>query len=309
MVQSKMSGKDFAAGAFASGLRQKLMREHMGCDLELVSYVEDTFAQYHEYARENHSRLHTLCGKSRTSKSRERQIKSSVIEVAMRIIFDVDSTAAWKHVHKGQSPLGLEPLVSRTRSSQFHKQLRLSQVFNTKKFIAHIDNFRSDAFKIINLLKGLFYLQHTVLAEKVVTLFSGLEYLSSKCFVSSMFKLANMIDPFNFSDVLDSSFCEMWDTTATRNTAIFRTVFYCQPDDHVKDGEHLFKKYEKQFLCCQLQLQLAKDPLLEASFEPADDILRNDATDEYTNKFVTELSSLPYWQQSGQTETTCETTS
>ncbi|KAL6949801.1 hypothetical protein ACO0QE_000463 [Hanseniaspora vineae] len=295
MVDSKMGGKDYKAGAFASGLRQKLMREHLGCDLELVTYVEDTFAQYRAYATEHYRALHTLSEGPERAASNEKHVSSSVVELAMRALFCVPSTAAWRNAHGGENDECFEPSEIGTRNDQYTKQLDCSRVPQVDKFIAYLNTLNNDDFKKLALLKGLFYLQHRELGTKTARIYDHFEYVSSESFVNGLYRFAKVIDPFSFCDPLDDLFCDIWHSTARNNTAIFRCVFYCQPDDCVSNQREneLFRKSEETFQ--HGQRELASSPLLESSFEQVDAFIAKKALDQDTRDALMKLGS-------GQTE-------
>ncbi|KAL6949083.1 hypothetical protein ACO0QE_001571 [Hanseniaspora vineae] len=291
MVKSRMDGKDYDAGVFASGLRQKLMREHLGCDLDLVNYVEETFAHYRAYAKQNYSELHTIgdCG---CATLRGQCINSSVVELAMREIFDLGSTVAWHRVHGEKAPRSSKVHNVFTKNPRYTKLLNFSFSPYLEQFVAYMDTLNSNHFKQLNLLKSLLYLQHKTLGKGFISPFSDLGSNSLENFVSSMYGLANLVDPFSFVDPLDETFCNIWHATASRNTAIYRCVFYCQPDKYVltKNEEKLFARYEELFFC--YQKELASNPLLEASFDPVDQFIASRTNNKECRKALGSLGAL-----------------
>ncbi|KAL6944833.1 hypothetical protein ACO0RG_001587 [Hanseniaspora osmophila] len=292
-VRSKMDGKDYEAGVFCGGLRQRLMREHLGCDLELVQHVDEAFTQYHEYSSKHYSELHTINKRFEGAASRESYINSSVIELAMRELFDLNCTAAWSNIHGDEAPLQ-HPHILETGANPYQYRKQLNYAFSPYKeqFIGYMTFSQDDDFYKVDLLKSLLYLQYGPFGKKTISLFSALTFSSLGSFVSCLYKLANVVDPFSLADPLDESFCEIWHATASKNTAIFRSVFYCQPDDLVRtqDESKLFAKYEEMLV--DYQRELGANALLEVSFEPIDDFIASSAKDEATKNAVLRLSAV-----------------
>ncbi|KAI5954529.1 SPO14 [Candida jiufengensis] len=59
------------------------------------------------------------------------------------------------------------------------------------------------------------------------------------------------MDPYNFADPLDPTFYEyLWNEHAKRNTAIYRMVFHCQPDNSVGSWSDYtnFTKFQSEFM-------------------------------------------------------------
>ncbi|CCD23548.1 phospholipase D NDAI_0B05150 [Naumovozyma dairenensis CBS 421] len=100
LIKTKMNGEDYYAGRFAWELRQRLMREHLGCDVDLVEIVERQFGRLEKLAKENYRTLHTLDTKKKSSKyNKEDKITSSMIELAYREVFDVDYSSSWSNIY------------------------------------------------------------------------------------------------------------------------------------------------------------------------------------------------------------------
>lgn len=91
-VNSKMNNKPHVAGKFALELRQKLMREHMGCDVDLVDIIERKFNKLSHLATLNYKTLHTL---SNNNKGKKEQRASALIELGYRAVFGCDYTPSW----------------------------------------------------------------------------------------------------------------------------------------------------------------------------------------------------------------------
>lgn len=65
-IKSKMNGKEYLAGKFAFEMRQRLMREHLGCDVDLVEFNERKFANFKLLAQKHYKTLHTLRSDSKS---------------------------------------------------------------------------------------------------------------------------------------------------------------------------------------------------------------------------------------------------
>lgn len=92
LVKSQMDGKPYYAGRFAFELRKRLMREHLGCNVDLVEIVERMFGHLEDLAKLNYKTLHTTKDESKKSE----KMNSAMIELAYREVFDVHHSEAWK---------------------------------------------------------------------------------------------------------------------------------------------------------------------------------------------------------------------
>lgn len=92
LVKSKMDDGVYYAGRFALELRKRLMREHLGCNVDLVEVVERKFGRLETIARNNYKELHLLAEDS----TKNDKLDSAMLELAYREIFDVDYSDPWK---------------------------------------------------------------------------------------------------------------------------------------------------------------------------------------------------------------------
>lgn len=97
LVKTKMEGKDYYAGRFPWELRQRLMREHLGCDVDSVEVVERKFGRLKDLAKKNYKTLHDL-GPRATIADKE---TSAMIELAYREVFEVESSRTWQEMYNG----------------------------------------------------------------------------------------------------------------------------------------------------------------------------------------------------------------
>ncbi|GMM54837.1 phospholipase D [Maudiozyma humilis] len=102
LIKSKMNGKDYYAGRFALEMRQRLMREHLGCDVDLIEIVERKFGRMESMAKENYKSLNTLdTGKDRkNAPKKSKLIMSAMIELAYREVLDCDHSDKWYSKYK-----------------------------------------------------------------------------------------------------------------------------------------------------------------------------------------------------------------
>ncbi|CCE91711.1 phospholipase D TDEL_0D01270 [Torulaspora delbrueckii] len=110
LVKSKMEDKDYYAGRFAFELRKRLMREHLGCNVDLVEIVERKFGHLEELAKMNYKTLNTLSGPSKKSD----MMNSAMVEVAYREVFDVEYSDSWKAKFSGNSDIKQHGILSFT---------------------------------------------------------------------------------------------------------------------------------------------------------------------------------------------------
>ncbi|XBW37662.1 hypothetical protein QEN19_003243 [Hanseniaspora menglaensis] len=94
-VNSKMDGKDYLAGRFAIEMRQRLMREHIGCDVDLVEFNDRKFKKFKNLARKYYRTLHTLSPETE-SVSKKDMITSACKELATRDVLGLEFTKAWE---------------------------------------------------------------------------------------------------------------------------------------------------------------------------------------------------------------------
>ena len=99
LVKSKMDGKDYYAGRFPWELRQRLMREHIGCDVDLIEIVERKFGRLEDQAKKNFPTLHTL----NENCSVKDKVTSSMIELAYRKVLGCDFSSNWEKKYRSSN--------------------------------------------------------------------------------------------------------------------------------------------------------------------------------------------------------------
>ncbi|GCF00887.1 phospholipase D1 [Zygosaccharomyces mellis] len=95
LVKSKMEDKEYYAGRFPWELRQRLMREHLGCDVDSVEVVERKFGRLKDLAEKNYKTLHLL---GPNASDAEKQT-SAMIELAYREVFEMDYSKSWGNMY------------------------------------------------------------------------------------------------------------------------------------------------------------------------------------------------------------------
>lgn len=82
MIDSTMDGKHYKVGHFAHSLRMRLMREHLGVDVDLLDLVERRFDQIEKFARSHHHYA--------SLKPNEGDLMlSSMVEIGTRYLLDL----------------------------------------------------------------------------------------------------------------------------------------------------------------------------------------------------------------------------
>ncbi|CCE64585.1 hypothetical protein TPHA_0I00790 [Tetrapisispora phaffii CBS 4417] len=95
LIKSKMGGKHYMAGKFALELRQRLMREHLGCDVDLIDIIERKFQRLKLLAELNCETLHVVDRKKNVTD----KIDSAMIELGYREVFRRSATQKWLATH------------------------------------------------------------------------------------------------------------------------------------------------------------------------------------------------------------------
>lgn len=108
LVKSKMDGKDYYAGRFAFELRKRLMREHLGCNVDLVEIVERKFGHLEKLAKMNYKTLNTI----NEHASKSDMMNSAMVELAYREVFDVEHSDGWLAKFSGKSEVSQNGILS-----------------------------------------------------------------------------------------------------------------------------------------------------------------------------------------------------
>lgn len=153
-IKSKMNGKDYLAGKFAFEMRQRLMREHLGCDVDLVDFNERKFAKFKLLAQKYYKTLHTLKSDSKKVSKKDMAL-SAYEELAARDVLGVDYTDAWKETHGAIEGFGIpEKTDQGVYSAAFedpasnNTQLKKSALPSVSNIFIHTFNNRVGVFNM-----------------------------------------------------------------------------------------------------------------------------------------------------------------
>jgi phospholipase D1/2 len=94
-VDTTMNGEPYKAGNFCHTLRMRLMREHLGVDVDILDIVERRFNKLEELAKSTKTGTDS---KTTESKNKEFEVRSSMVELASRdVLNQPDGTNKWKN--------------------------------------------------------------------------------------------------------------------------------------------------------------------------------------------------------------------
>ena len=96
LIKTKMNGKDYYAGRYALEMRQRLMREHLGCDTDLIEIVERKFGRIERTAKKNYKKLNILEESSEEKIKKRKLVLSAMIELAYREVLECNSSPQWQ---------------------------------------------------------------------------------------------------------------------------------------------------------------------------------------------------------------------
>jgi phospholipase D1/2 len=160
-VHTFMDGEPYLAGKFAHTLRMRLMREHLGVNVDILDIVERRFKKFEEIAKSKDGARYS------TSKFRntENTIMSAMVEIATRDILDEkDGSLRWKHFQKAFAddnavvvhlddeeklppPLPLPiSFNNRTGTHEANKGIRDKKKHSYDARVQHSETHRKDAF-------------------------------------------------------------------------------------------------------------------------------------------------------------------
>ncbi|RLV94532.1 Phospholipase D1 [Spathaspora sp. JA1] len=94
MISSSMNGEPFLAGKFAHTLRMRLMREHLGIDVDILEVVERRFKKFEQHAR---SLTDSTYATNKFANIENRYL-SSMVEIASRdVLNEPEGTRRWRN--------------------------------------------------------------------------------------------------------------------------------------------------------------------------------------------------------------------
>ncbi|KAK6455580.1 phospholipase D [Scheffersomyces xylosifermentans] len=102
-VRTSMGGEPYLAGRFAHTLRMRLMREHLGVNVDILDIVERRFRRFEDFARTNEG----IQAATNIFRNQENIVLSAMVEVASRDILDeTGGTFRWRNFQRKKSSDG-----------------------------------------------------------------------------------------------------------------------------------------------------------------------------------------------------------
>jgi phospholipase D1/2 len=291
-LDSHMGGRPYRVGKFPHTLRMRLMREHLGVDMELFDVIaqnaESLFTQRDELTVDDNLSL------------------QSADEDGYAV--DAPTELHSFNYHWGEYNLGLRDKKAISKDSRVqdnpkhredvnghgadHMADRADVAYSAEKQREDstetlLDRVRSAASRILasgNVPEKLIDFKRR-LYEDITgadTSVSGMtpeeaELPDDTEQLAAMSLRPIPVNPFSFEDPLDENFYyNTWQAAAIRNTEIFRHVFRCQPDDDVLNWKEYmdYVSFGKRFAEDQMsarnsaEVQLRHDVLGERRAEP-----------------------------------------
>ncbi|EAZ63080.2 phospholipase D [Scheffersomyces stipitis CBS 6054] len=114
-VRTHMNGEPYLACRFAHTLRMRLMREHLGIDVDILDIVERRFKRFEEYARTQEG----IQSATSVFRKSENIVLSAMVEIASRDILDQpEGTFRWKNFQKSKKVDGEPDVIAQNLSCQ-----------------------------------------------------------------------------------------------------------------------------------------------------------------------------------------------
>lgn len=146
MVDTMMDEKPYKAGKFAHTLRMRLMREHLGVDVDLVELVEFRFLQIEKFARTKAGlKASTLNEQNKFIKTEDHYL-SAMVELATRVILnEIDGSKRFDKFMEG--------FKSNFRKNGVRDDSTLKTSHDNQETIGEERELNSDKFLINERLK------------------------------------------------------------------------------------------------------------------------------------------------------------
>ncbi|KAH3678225.1 hypothetical protein WICMUC_001654 [Wickerhamomyces mucosus] len=121
-VETTMNGVPYKAGKFAHTLRVRLMREHIGIDVDILEIVEKRFSKIEEIARQEKDGT-----KTRNFSNKDFEVKSSMVELASRDVLNLpNGTDKWKKFQKQTESLNNSEIINTKNQKNTNKKTSTS---------------------------------------------------------------------------------------------------------------------------------------------------------------------------------------
>lgn len=130
MVKSTMDGKPYLAGKFAHTLRMRLMREHLGVNIDILEVVERRFKRFENFAKSEEGLKYS----TNKFKKLEDTYLSAMVEIASRDILNQPAgTRRWRNfIHVSKFDAEIADVNFEEEESQFPPPLFLPISMNNR---------------------------------------------------------------------------------------------------------------------------------------------------------------------------------
>ncbi|KAI9626975.1 hypothetical protein H4Q26_017608 [Puccinia striiformis f. sp. tritici PST-130] len=268
MIDSKMAGKPYKVGRFAHTMRVRLMREHLGIDVDAIDAEDanmdliDHQTKTQEEPSQHHSKKASLGSQTWDPDREERERTTSregitqLIPPGTRFVNGIKSIG--QSVKEKLDPHSNDPdrYGDPESNISFHDQI-LKQAHENPQVAKGKDQSKNgEAQPTSRLVPTLEEIDRPISTTGDLSSSGGAnstgrppvivqpDYLETaapnngKARSRSPTEESNpnlrSVDPHGFEDPIDDKFYDsVWTAIASRNTQIFRTVFKCLPDDKV----------------------------------------------------------------------------
>ena len=242
MMLSTMNGEPYRVGRFPHTLRMRLMREHLGIDVDNISEDEDEGQTEADFVREMDGYFHTR------PEDLNVDVNSRMDGATEEVDSDLGDLGPGSDEAKASGGRGRKLTMTSTASTRVTESRsdRLSIERNGNMAIPPLTYPRISAHDLgLPALSQLPALPETddtdIGGPSIHRVFSSIGTAAIDPTLTSMRRPQVgkdcMRDPLN-----DDFYNDIWHTVAEDNTALFRSIFRCMPDNEVKTWKE-YKEY------------------------------------------------------------------
>lgn len=124
-VKTTMNGEPYIAGKFAHTLRMRLMREHLGVNVDILEIIERRFSKFEKYASTDAGMEASYTGKF---EKRENRILSAMVEIASRdILNQKKGTKLWQKFQNKISDLKEDEIFEGAINEELEAELEAEE--------------------------------------------------------------------------------------------------------------------------------------------------------------------------------------
>ncbi|KAG1829755.1 phospholipase D [Suillus variegatus] len=229
LIDGTMAGKPFKVGRFAHTLRMRLMREHVGVDVDAMIDSEPTPQEEIEPDHEQEWDLELEQERGDRNVTQAKHMAPYLIcsTLQAKTIKQTDDEATWNAFRHLKKPIGKVELYKPNNPEQDASlEERMSYICEGKKEPGIPSIIVPTVEEAVTSL-GTKTLPRKHLTSKV----------GNKVWTVSI--PAPHVDPEGFEDPISDAFWKnVWIACATYNTEIYRKVFHAIPDDHISTWKH-----------------------------------------------------------------------